>query len=115
MLPQTRPCFTWVAVYGRRKVYYIRGNQYDRQKAKFVKRDAFAPGFMVWAGISFYGKTSLIFINKGVKVNSDYYINSVLKTFLTKMFQDCLMAMKMIWCFIRTRRLVIRLRKPLNF
>ena len=70
--------------YGRRKVYYIRGNQYDRQKVKFVKRDAFAPGFMVWAGVSFYGKTSLRFINKGVKVNSDYYINSVLKTFLNK-------------------------------
>ena len=39
---------------------------------------------MLWAGISYYGKISLIFIDKGVKVNADDYINKVLKLFLTK-------------------------------
>ena len=32
---------------------------------------------MVWTGVSYYGKTSLNF-------NADYYINNVLKPFLTK-------------------------------
>ena len=46
-----------------------------------VIRDVFAPG-MVWDGvIFFFGKTSLIFIDNGAKVNADYYINTALKLF----------------------------------
>ena len=70
--------------YNRRRVCYIRSNETDMQKLKFVKRDSFAPGFMVWAGVSYYGKTSLRIINKGVKVNADYYIDHVLKPFIEK-------------------------------
>ena len=70
--------------YGRRRVCYIRSNETDMQKLKFVKRDSFAPGFMVWAGVSYYGKTSLRIINKGVKVNADYYIGHVFKSFIEK-------------------------------
>ena len=40
--------------YGRRRVCYIRSNETDMQKLKFVKPDSFAPGFMVWAGVSYY-------------------------------------------------------------
>jgi hypothetical protein len=38
---------------------------------------------MVWAGDSYYAKTSLtvIFINKEVNVGSKYYIDEVLKPF----------------------------------
>ena len=43
--------------YGRRRVCYIRSNEMDMQKLKFVKRDSFAPGCMVWAGVRYYGKT----------------------------------------------------------
>ena len=68
--------------YSRRRVCYARSN--ETGKLKFVKRDSFAPGFMVWAGFSYYGKTSLIFIDKDVKVNADHYINKDLKPFLTK-------------------------------
>ena len=68
----------------RRRVCYVRCQDRDLNKVKFVKRDSFAPGFMVWAGVSFYGKTSLIFIDKGVKVNADFYIDKVLKPFLSK-------------------------------
>ena len=42
---------------------------------------------MVWAGFSYYGRTSLILIDKGVKFNADNYINKInkiLKPFLTK-------------------------------
>ena len=63
--------------YGRRRVCYIRSNETDMQKLKFVKRNSFAPGLMVWAGDSYYGKTSLRIINKGIKVNADYYIGHV--------------------------------------
>ena len=34
--------------------------------SKFVIRDSFAPGIMVWTGVSYYGKTLLIFIDKCV-------------------------------------------------
>ena len=34
---------------------------------------------MAWAGVSFHGKTNIRIIDKGVKVNSDFYINQVLK------------------------------------
>jgi hypothetical protein len=39
---------------------------------------------MVWVGVSYFGKTYLIFKNKGVKVNAKYLINKVFKLFLKK-------------------------------
>ena len=63
---------------------YIHSNETDMQKLKFVNRDSFAPGFMMWAGVNYYGKTSLRIINKGVKVNADYYIGHGLKPFIEK-------------------------------
>ena len=69
--------------YGRRRVCYVRSNKTYLKKLKFVKPDAFAPGVMVWTGVSYYGKTSLIFNDKGFTVNADYYINNVLNPFLT--------------------------------
>ena len=40
---------------------------------KHVKRDDIAPGYIVWAGVSARGKTSFVFLDKKVKVNSDIY------------------------------------------
>jgi hypothetical protein len=68
--------------YGKRRVCYVRKGQIDMDKLKFVKRDSFAPGFMVWAGVSYYGKTSLKFIDRNVKINADYSIKHVLIPFL---------------------------------
>ena len=48
------------------------------------KNEKFSRGFMVWAGISSNGKTGLHFVNKGAKINSDYYIERVLKRFVRK-------------------------------
>jgi len=39
---------------------------------------------MVWAGVSFNGKTSLHFVEPGAKINSKYYVNNVLKKFLAR-------------------------------
>ena len=40
-------------------------------------------GFMVWAGTSSRGKTSMRFVEPGAKTNSEYYINHILKPFLS--------------------------------
>lgn len=66
--------------YGQHHVCYVRSNETDLDKLKFIKQDA----FMVWTDVSFYGRTALIFINKGVKVISKYNILNVLKPFLKK-------------------------------
>jgi Fe-S cluster assembly iron-binding protein IscA len=47
------------------------------------KKENRPEGFMVWAGISSHGKTSLRFVKPGAKINSDYYINNILKPFLS--------------------------------
>jgi hypothetical protein len=69
--------------YGRRRVFCIQTNETNITKLKFVTRNAFAPGLMVWAGVSYYATTSLtlIFINKEVNVGSKYYREEVLKPF----------------------------------
>jgi len=51
-------------------------------KLKFVKRDAFAAGFMAWAWVCHHGKTAIRIIDKDTKVNSKYYIQNVLQSFL---------------------------------
>ncbi|CAF1967222.1 unnamed protein product [Rotaria magnacalcarata] len=69
---------------GKRKVCYIKKSDpdYDRM---ILQQDSSRPqGFMLWAGISSYGKTSLRFVKPGVKINSDYYINNILKPFLSR-------------------------------
>ena len=53
-------------------------------KLKFVKRDAFARGFMACAALSSRGKSVIRIIPKEIKVNSEYYINKVLKQFIRK-------------------------------
>ncbi|XP_052218099.1 uncharacterized protein LOC127835701 [Dreissena polymorpha] len=68
--------------YGRRKVCYMRKGDTISDKLKFVKRDSFAKGFMAWAGVSYRGNTDIRFINKGTKVNSNFYINKVLNPLL---------------------------------
>ena len=39
---------------------------------------------MVWDGISSRGKTTLRFVELGIKINTDYYIIKVLKPFLLR-------------------------------
>ena len=51
-------------------------------KLKFVKRDAFASGYMAYAGVSFHVKTELHIIKIGEEVNSQFPIDKVLKFFI---------------------------------
>ncbi|KAH3741957.1 hypothetical protein DPMN_048687 [Dreissena polymorpha] len=59
------------------------GEQFG-DELKFVKRVAFARGFMAWTAVSSRGESEIRIIPKGTKVNSEYYSNNVLKTFIQK-------------------------------
>ena len=65
--------------YGRRRVYYFRQPQMNSGNVMYVKRDTFAPGFVVLAVVSSRGKTKL---EKVVKVDSRYYVRRVLTPLL---------------------------------
>ena len=70
---------------GQRKIHYVSRNMSSRKSTEFyTRKENFSPGLMVWAGISAKGKTKLYFIEPGAKINSDYYINNVLKKFLAR-------------------------------
>lgn len=69
---------------GKRKVCYIRKTDVDYERLIIQQDSSRPPGFMVWAGISSRGKTTIRFVKPGVKINSDYYINHILKPFLSR-------------------------------
>lgn len=69
---------------GKRKVCYIKKTdpKYERM---MIQQDSSRPkGFMVWGGISSCGETCLRFVRPGAKIDSDYYINNILKPFLSR-------------------------------
>lgn len=69
---------------GKRKVCYIKKTDPNYERM-IIQQDSSRPkGFMVWAGISSHGKTSLRFVKPGAKINSDDYINNILKPFLSR-------------------------------
>jgi len=68
---------------GKTRIQYI-----SREKTRSVCEpyisQSHPKGFMVWAGISSSGVTQLRFVKPGAKINSDYYIEKILKPFLRK-------------------------------
>lgn len=48
-------------------------------QVEFVSRSHFPASVMVWGGITATGKTPLVFVEKGVKVNAKVYQDSILK------------------------------------
>lgn len=69
---------------GKRKVCYVKKTDPDYERT-IIQQDSSRPkGFMVWADISSRGKTSIRFVDPGTKINSDYYINHILKPFLSR-------------------------------
>ena len=68
----------------KRKACYIKTIDPDYERM-VIQQDSSRPkDFMVWAGISSCGKTSLRYVQPGAKINSDYYINNILKSFLSR-------------------------------
>ena len=68
-----------VGSYGRRRIYYVRQPHMNRGNVMYVKRDTFASGFVVLAGVSSCGKTKL---EKVIKVDSIYHVRRVLTPLL---------------------------------
>ncbi|CAF4371369.1 unnamed protein product, partial [Rotaria sordida] len=60
---------------GERKVCYIKKSDPDYDRMIIQQNISRPEGFMVWAGVSTRGKTSLRFVAPGTKVNSNYYID----------------------------------------
>ena len=50
-----------------------------------IQQDSSRPKeFMVWGEVSAKDKTTLSFVESGAIVNSEYYINKILKHFLSR-------------------------------
>ena len=60
--------------------YLSRGE--SRSKLEVFETESHPKGVMVWIGISANGCTKARFVKTGVKINTQYYINNVLKPFI---------------------------------
>ena len=76
--------FRLVKTNGKRRIQYVKRDEKNPIIDRFQRKESFAKGFMVWAGVSYNGKTSLHFVDPGAKINSEYYCNNVLKKFLAR-------------------------------
>jgi hypothetical protein len=65
-------------------VCYIKKSDADNDRMTIQQDSSRPKGFMVWGGVSAKGKTTLRFVEAGAKVNSQYYINKILKPFLSR-------------------------------
>lgn len=76
--------FTFNVSNEKTKFQYVSRARKNHELEVVERKENNAKGFMVWGGVSFQGKTNLYFIKPGVKINSTYYINSVLKKFINR-------------------------------
>ncbi|CAO4366563.1 unnamed protein product [Caenorhabditis nigoni] len=58
---------------------YASGPQEANSNGRLIHRAAHPQQIMVFGGITSNGKTPLVFVEPGVKVNQDYYLNEILK------------------------------------
>jgi hypothetical protein len=65
-------------------VCYIKKSDADNDRMTIQQDSSRPKGFMVWGGVSAKKKTTLRFVEAGAKVNSQYYINQILKPFLSR-------------------------------
>ena len=69
---------------GENLIQYVSRDDKNAKIECFTRRENHSTGLMVWAGISKNGKTRLYFVDPGVKIDSQYYINHILKPFLSR-------------------------------
>ena len=76
------------------KVFYIPNSRNDTewgsQEDNVPRADQmkFSPSVMVWGEMTGHGLTDLHFFPPGTKINSDYYINSILNKLVKPAFND---------------------------
>lgn len=73
---------------GERDLYYV-GSESIKDSVNhetfFIEREErYSVSVMVWGAICWNGKSELIFIEPGVKINSEYYQENVIKNFMIK-------------------------------
>ena len=68
---------------GKRNVCYIKKTDPDYEKMILQQGSSRPKSFMIWAGILSNGKTSMHFVQPGAKTNANYYIDHILKPFLS--------------------------------
>ena len=68
------------------RVYAPKGEKkHIKEKRLYAERTAFPKSIMISVGISKLGKTSIHFVEPGVKINSHYYCNTLLEGLLKEM------------------------------
>ena len=50
----------------------------SKESGRIVGRSGHSKALMVWAAVTSDGKSDLVFIDKGIKINSNVYLNGVL-------------------------------------
>jgi histone-lysine N-methyltransferase SETMAR len=68
---------------GQSRVQYISRDQNRNVCQQFTEK-SHPKGVMVWVGISAAGVTTCRFVEPGAKINSEYYINKILKPFIDR-------------------------------
>jgi len=63
------------------RFYYKEKNKKTSKKFT-IRKPSFCKSVMVWGGISMKGRTKLRFVKPGVKINSKYYVEDIIKPFL---------------------------------
>ena len=69
---------------GITKIQYISRSKKNAEIGVYENRKLHTKGIMVWAGISYFDKTNLYFIDPHTRINSDYYVNHVFKKILAR-------------------------------
>jgi len=57
-------------------------NSKERPEAAFVTRQKFTASVMVWGGVTANGKTPLVFVEKGAKIDAKFYQERILRDVL---------------------------------
>ena len=61
---------------------YLTKRTYENLRLRMATRSNFPPQVMVWAAVTADGRSPIVFIEPGVKVNATYYRENVLEAVL---------------------------------
>lgn len=75
--------FVLATANNKTKIYYT-DPKFSRTQPALERSPQGDKGLMVWASVWFNGRSNLHFVKPKVKIDSDYYINNILKPFFEK-------------------------------
>ncbi|XP_065662937.1 uncharacterized protein LOC136085549 [Hydra vulgaris] len=65
------------------------------KKGRIISRTQKPAGVMVWAGVSFLGKTELILVENGIKINANNYVTDILRAVVLPWTQQTYLNLKL--------------------